>query len=610
MTFHLLSLLLGPGLRADTASAQEGTPIHVVEWEGGAAGVASPSGYPMPRWLTPGDWWAAGGSEVVLGGAGTSLDSQFAVLYAAGMSPTRGFEVRLSGRLVGAPLSNTSSASVAPGDLRIGAAWFPWVPTPGLRSWGAGVEAHVDLPMLPEERAWGRQRPGGGARVLGSIDRASLVGSAALGIQADAHDGAPYALGATLGAQLAWSATPSVSLGAEARAILGGAHRTMLDLMVGPRLHRSSGAASSLDVQVGVYGDLAAGAVGGRILFGISGGFIDPAPLAAPPLAAFADEDHCPDAVETVNGWRDDDGCPDALADVRITATLEGSVIPSGAFVLTTKGDRRTGRAVGTHYQLELLPQTEWSVEASVAGGCVMGKGSFRAEEGPQEIVITLAHPATLALHVVDEHGRPATDATVRFSNALPPCAPLGTFTPDAHGRLEIPLGLGRWGVYFTAPGHLATTRGLDVVAPGRIELVAQLEPRKPERDLPAAVWLHEERVVFRDGLAFPPGAAVPDRAGAAALAELAALLVHEGSGRLSVRVDPHAEGGPPDPELAVRRAVALRALLVGFGLEGDRIAVEPVAWTAFTESEPATRTWVLTTDRSYPRVTIEWITP
>ena len=261
--------------------------------------------------------------------------------------------------------------------------------------------------------------------------------------------------------------------------------------------------------------------------------------------------DRCLGLAETPNAFADTDGCPDYRMPVELRASFRGQDVAAEAYVVESSEER-----IATSHPPRAMVRPGARITVAAKRECLEGQRQLDISRG-LTLVLELdpVWDHTMIVDVRREDGRPAADARVRtVASSTVGCAP-----PTA----DLSAGGGTWtlgeGVHLLrieAPGSAPVDRVVVVGEEGPAGLRVVLPDGSAEV---AAARVH-----------FPTGAATLDDAARAVLQQLA-LDVRSGV-RDDLRITGHADGAGANPQLSLRRARAIRDVLVAQGVDDDAI--------------------------------------
>lgn len=275
--------------------------------------------------------------------------------------------------------------------------------------------------------------------------------------------------------------------------------------------------------------------------------------------------DLCPLEPETHNGWKDEDGCPDRLGTLGVDVKFRGESRAADAEIVGPDGPE-TLRIGPQGLALDAVPGSQWTVRAT--DGCLTGEASAVATELGTKMIVDLQpiYDAKVHIEVFGPTGLPVPAALVAWKSDHPECAPLGTQTADAQGRLVQGVTAGTHRLVVTAPGHNVVEQPLDL---------SKGDDRVVRIDLAASkIVLDAKQIRLLEKIQFEFGKAVIRPESYGLLSEIASVILQvPGLGR--VEVGGHTDNKGSDAfnlELSRDRAFAVREYLIAQGVPAAQL--------------------------------------
>jgi len=261
--------------------------------------------------------------------------------------------------------------------------------------------------------------------------------------------------------------------------------------------------------------------------------------------------DRCLGLAETPNAFADTDGCPDYRMPVELRASFLGEDVAAEAYVLASPEER-----IVTSRPPRAMVRPGEQITVAAKRECLEGQKAVEIARGATVVLeLDAVWDHTMVIDVRHEDGHPAAGARLStVASSTVGCAPAAA---------ELSAGGGMWsigeGVHLLriqAPGSAPVDRVVVVGEEGPAGIRVVLPDESAEG---AAARVH-----------FPTDAATLDDASQAVLQQLA-LDVRNGV-REDLRITGHADSDGANRQLSLRRARAIRDVLVAQGVDDDAI--------------------------------------
>jgi len=300
----------------------------------------------------------------------------------------------------------------------------------------------------------------------------------------------------------------------------------------------------------------------------VGGGFAQqepPRPADFDTIGTLQTTDLCPLEVETVNGWKDEDGCPDQLAAMSIDVRYLGRPWRADAQIRQPDGTVEAAEIDEQGRQLDAVPGSRWSVEAS-ADGCLVGAGEAVAEEAGTTLMVNLEPKldAHVLVEVIGPDEAPVETATVTWASDQPLCIPEGTSPVSESGIVEQDLAAGTHHIVVTAPGHTVYEEDL-IFAPEEDKIV------QVRLDL-TRIRIEKQQIVILEKVMFETAKSVIRSVSFDLLNEVAGTIItNPDLGRVEVAGHTDSKGSDAYNErLSQQRADAVKQYLIEQGVGAD----------------------------------------
>ena len=284
-------------------------------------------------------------------------------------------------------------------------------------------------------------------------------------------------------------------------------------------------------------------------------------------------DDDCPYVPERYNGYEDDDGCPEDLGSLLVTATYDGEPVDD-AWMELRHGDVVVDVGRGDVGASQLVPDSTWTSEANYA--CLSGMLATVADGTHQDVEVPMeaSLDASLRVEVSDPEGEAIPEALLAWNDSPDGCGPRSPVLDD--GAMTTDIGAGAHSFTVLAPGFVPVEAGV---------FMGRGEERTMHITLrPTQVELTDDRIRLRERIHFAFDKADIKPSSEPILRDLATTLERHPELTL-VEIEGHADergSRAYNNRLSRRRARSVRAWLVGWGIDPDRLSIR-----ARGESDP-----------------------
>lgn len=590
MTLPLAILALSSGAARAQAPTGSGLDAHGFRLAAHDADprdplvVARPGAFDAQSWFVGGVFEYASQPLVFADGAGTTtveLDDLVAANLSAGYAPAERLRLDLSVPLYLAATGASESFGAALGDVRASGMIQLVRPGRGERL-GTAIVTNLDLPTGRPEAWLGQTGLAGGIGLAMTWEgeRLTLAGTAGSQLRpntpleerpAPTRGGDAFVWGASVGYLVAEQTGLSAELHGEV-AVDDDVRKAIgipAELMLSMRAVRDDGGF----LTAGLGAGLTRGAGASPLRVVVGGGFgasgeKRPGDIDGDGIDDFAD--HCPATPETVNGFQDGDGCRDEPPELVFRAVAPDGTV-SGDAALVVAGPRAAAGTGSVRLDGDALTvDSQWRGTAAL-GSCLRGEkvAQVKLWGGSTVVDIPLEPHRTGTVHVDvrDPDGR-FLPATVRFRSAEPACSPSeATIAGEAN---QVAVGPGMHFVFVTSEGFGVQQRNFTLEEGAETTLDIVLEPAMAQLTTDET---GRQVIAIQDKVYFETGRAVLQQRSHELLDEVASVI--RSSDVPMLEIAGHTDSQGPDErnlELSRARAEAVKAYLVGVGIEGERL--------------------------------------